>query len=490
MVYTAELKKIQKKIFLPVNISVLTSVGIHALFFSIILPKWDFTDSQKNKKPLSNTPVIELNSLERTRLPDLSPRQWSNWALIPPLEGNNSENPQINPPELNSFQFPLINNSGLPNLPPPPSISSLPSISIYSDHIPSPLTLPPPPPLNPIDSTKTVRTLPPEINGEIPNIAIKQPEKNSLRDSLFPPTPNQVITSPRVLINRHNNSPETTQSQEIASNLSNSSNNNNNNNNNNLSPQTQVAVKSPPVKPSNYSELTSALQEDVSNTSAEEATKNDLAWRIDVKIAQPKRLDLIGVYPKDACLRKLEGNAAYGVMVNGQGQPTNTQLLRSAGLPIFNQQALKQIQSRNFSATGQPQAYHVYVDFKPNNCPTLSIDNLGKIPPKKQALPQTNEENAPKPQQNQQLTTSPSPLKPETDQVNQSSTSSPVENKPAQATSNTVTTQPPKPEGEISPLPTQNQPPVTSNSNININQLVKPEVNDSSSINQGNIEDR
>lgn len=485
MKYINFLKDIQKQIFVPINISVLASVGLHAVFFGAMLPKWNLADSKDNYTSLSNTQIVELNPLEATRLPDTSVGRFSNWDVMSQLPSSNnqfSQIPQFPSPDINSFQFPMANTNSLPNLPPPPTGNysfALPDNNSFRlppmySNIPSPSQLPPPPPLS-ADNSEIANAFPPNPEGKYSDYIPGQQENNNQRESLFPPPDESEIENPRELINSQNNSPEENQNDQIASNSS----------DNNYGNQQY------PVNYSNSTNLVLALQEDGSNTKGEEATKNDIAWRSQAKIAQPKSISISGFYPKDACIRKLSGTAAYGVTVNNQGQVTNAQLLKSSGFPIFNQQGFRQIQYKNFEATGNLQAYHVYVSFQPNNCPSLSVDNIGKISPKNESLPQpVVETNTPTPSQNPTPTTSSSPDKP--DKVNPPSQPVTVENKPTPSASNIneskIPTVTPKP--ETTPPPESNPTPPSSNTDTNVpaNPPTKPEVNDSSSTDQVKIE--
>jgi TonB family protein len=68
-----------------------------------------------------------------------------------------------------------------------------------------------------------------------------------------------------------------------------------------------------------------------------------------------KELSLTGTYPKAACLKQLKGTAIYNVLVDGNGKSTNLDLIRSAGYPIFNDQARQQINSHSFEKAGEPR---------------------------------------------------------------------------------------------------------------------------------------
>ena len=128
--------------------------------------------------------------------------------------------------------------------------------------------------------------------------------------------------------------------------------------------------------------MASKLEKKTENTSNEDARKNYVDWAKKVQTVQAKEVTLQGTYPRDACIRKLEGTSTYGVTVNASGTVVNTTLIKSSGYGIFNNQALSQINGRSFAnSSGGNQPYHVYVNFKydQNICPSLSVDNIGKV---------------------------------------------------------------------------------------------------------------
>jgi TonB family protein len=123
-----------------------------------------------------------------------------------------------------------------------------------------------------------------------------------------------------------------------------------------------------------------SLQNDRTNTTDEEARRNYVNWAVAVKTDKPETLNIAGIYPKDACPRRLSGNAVYGVLASTQGRATNVELIKSAGYPIFNQKAIEQINSFRFpNPTGNSKAYRVNVsfDYDSQTCP--SYGNSSRI---------------------------------------------------------------------------------------------------------------
>ena len=404
MAFSKSVNKILKYINLPL----LSSIGIHGLLFTLILPKWNPSEDLSNNR-LQNTSVIELNQLEQTRIPNQNPNNTFNWNILNSLPENNDQSLALNIPnssvpelQVSPLPFPLVNNSGvmnnlpsLPPLPPPPT-------SFYNSN-PSNLPLP----NYQIDSsTQTQLIAPPniqeEINQEIisnlpdikdldlpinnqqitTRIRITPEEEAKIRQKLFGDSPIQITANPRDVINRRNPDPKI--------------------NNTNEKNVINKSVRVNPL-PQNHQSLTNQLKKNSDNTSDEEARKNYVAWATEVKNVQSKQINLNGTYPKDACIRKLEGTTTYGVTVNPQGTVIGTKLIKSSGYNLFNNQALTQIKNYKFAnKTGNNQPYHVYVNFKYSNkvCPSISINNLGNIPAKKSPNQQTP---SPSPTNNQEI---------------------------------------------------------------------------------------
>ncbi|BAQ64283.1 hypothetical protein GM3709_1048 [Geminocystis sp. NIES-3709] len=360
----------------------LTSIALHGIFFTVIFPQWQDTNSSNANNNLGNTPVVELNTIEQTRLPNLTPPTASfNWDSLNTLPSADTSLPPIPlsafdipaPPTTGDFPMPTFDSSVLMNLPAPPSLPSpqnLPPVN-YSDNfylptpsISTPTELPPPPPLN----QNAIATLPPSNhfntpqNGNIIDITADPteerqitPEEAQMREKIFANSDIELTVNPRDVINGRVN----------------------------YSPQIRGENDEPlAFQPNNI--LISKLQKQSQNTSDEEARKNYVAWAKEVQSVTPQQVTLTGIYPKDACVGKLEGNATYGVTVNSAGNAINTQLIKSSGYPLFNDQALRQIRSHSFAnETGVNKPFHVYVNFNYNSeiCPSLSISNVENTPP-------------------------------------------------------------------------------------------------------------
>jgi TonB family protein len=387
MVFSISANQIIKQL----NFPLLASIGFHGIFFALILPQWNPRDNFKNNQALQNTPVIELNQLEQTRIPSQNPNNNFNWNILNALPEGNNQNLAFNFPEnslptvqLSPLPLPQGDNnfSSLPPLPPPPTSFSQNNSSSYqnnSSNFPLPnyqidssmaTQLPPPPNMKEDFTRDIVSSLPVIQDTDLPNnnqqitttIETSPEEEARIRQQIFANSPIQITANPRDVIN--GKSPQFTEDDFNLNNVNNK----------------PAIVNS---LPQNYQSLASKLEKNTENTTDEEARKNYVSWAAEVKNVQPKEINLTGIYPKDACVRKLEGTTTYGVTVNPQGSVINTQLIKSSGYNLFNNQALTQIKNYKFANNSDvSQPYHVYVNFNYSNqvCPSVSINNLGNIP--------------------------------------------------------------------------------------------------------------
>jgi TonB family protein len=372
-----------EKIIKEINWPLLASISIHGLFFTLIFPQWHPQNNDADANGGNNTPIVELNTIEQTRLPNLTPRNSFNWDTLNTLPSSDNSLPPLSTiniptPPINNSEFfsPSFDNGAMANLPAPPSLPSatnFPPINesySYSANIPNPTDLPPPPPLN----QDAIATLPPAINYETPNTNFETPttgkvidinadpdQEAQIRQKLFSNSDVEITANPRDVINGR--IPQTYTQIDGSGNI--------------------TIIPPSEVRP-NLASFSTKLQKQVENTSDEDARKNYVAWAKEVQNVTPQQLTFSGIYPKDACVGKLEGTATYGVTVNPSGSVINSQLIKSSGYPILNDQALKQIRSRNFvNSSGNDEPYHVYVNFNYNSqiCPSLSTSNVGETPP-------------------------------------------------------------------------------------------------------------
>ena len=454
------------KVIKEINWPLLTSIAFHGVFFTVVFPQWQDSNNSNANNGLSNTPIVQLNAIEQTRLPNLTPQSSFKWDSLNSLPQGDTSLPSIplsaldipTPPPMANFPMPSFDNSVFMDLPAPPSLppaASLPPVS-YSDNfylptpsIPSPTELPPPPPLN----QNAMAALPPAMDFDTPKegnvIDITAdptsertitPEESIIRQQIFANSDIEITANPRDVINGKVD----------------------------YTPQIRGGNDAPLAFQPNAS-LGAKLQKDTQNTSDEDARKNYVAWAKEVQNVTPQQLTLSGIYPKDACVGKLEGTAAYGVTVDSAGSVVNTQLIKSSGYPLFNDQALRQIRSHGFANdTGTNKPYHVYVNYNYNTqiCPSLSISNVGDTPstspntvetPRNSIEPNTSKppatfsipktlSNPPKPEVN--IVT---PPKPEVNIVTPPKPEANLEQNPVQQKSVPTVTTPEKPP-EITPV--------------------------------------
>lgn len=425
-----------EKIIKEINWPLLTSISIHGLFFTLIFPQWNPEINSNGKiGDAGNTPVVELNTIEQTRLPDLNPRNSFNWdslTTIPPIDNSLPPLSAINiptPPSSGNAEFflPSFDSGAMANLPSPPSLPPSTNFSpineSYSVNLPNPTDLPPPPSLN----ENAIATLPSAVNYDIPRANFETPttgkvidinadpdqdQQAQIRQKLFSNSDIQITANPRDIINGRI-PPTYSQIDENGN----------------------VTILPPSEVRPNFSNVSTKLQKQQENTSDEDARKNYVAWAKSVETVAPQQLTLSGIYPKEACVGKLEGTATYGVSVSPSGGVVNSQLIKSSGYPLLNDQALKQIRARNFANdSGANQPYHVYVNFNYNSqiCPSLSISNVGETSPVNP--PTTTDVNTP-PANNIQQTKTPSPTPKKETQENKINTISTPKSSPMRQSS-------------------------------------------------------
>jgi outer membrane biosynthesis protein TonB len=337
------------------QIAIAISFLLHFLLFKYGFPILSLSDKTAQGK--LNVPIIELSPQEQSRLPDLSP--------IPDIPEVNtyfppSQSPLFGLPQsfpIDPSQFPDLPPIPLP--PPPPEFTLPPFPSFPSGDINLP----------PLEDT-SVPLPPPPTQGD----GVKKPENPVAATK---PQPVKPVETKPIVKNPQPSTPTTPK----------------------LSPQQIAAVRQQKLN-QGVRQLGQSLQKKDNNSTNEEARKNYVSWVNQVKNAKPENLVIQGIYPRDACIRRLEGKSFYGVLVNAQGQVIDLQLLKSATYPIFNIQASKDINSRSFAnKTGKPKPYQVEVDFKYNAqiCPSLTLPSLLREEKPKSDTPETPKTPNPKP---------------------------------------------------------------------------------------------
>jgi len=299
----------------------LISLGVHAFLLGSVLPKVTTVSvGEMEYQQEDLVPVIELNVLEQSRLPPSS----SLLEEIPtiPIIGSDPSN-QLPTPEIPPF---------IPSLPPPPPP-------------PAPRIVFAPPPLT------SVSPQPPEIV----------------------PTPNNEVTpTPPAIVNTP---PETTQPTPTTT----------------VEPKKEAPEETKIIVARRQKSLLDSIAEkakllelDTTNTTEEEAQTNYKDWLAKIQAESAADAEILAPYPKDACIKKLQGTAIYGILVDTQGKATESQLIRSSGYGILNQQAQELIEKATFdNITGEIKPYQVSVKFELDKqvCPSLSVGDLPKPKP-------------------------------------------------------------------------------------------------------------
>lgn len=376
------IKNLPEMLSHPLVISVTASLGVHMLIVPIL------GDLLKNQKPKGESMVQVL---------ELSPQQLSR---VP-----KSAAPPLTLPALPNAKTPA--NPSIPSLfsafpPPPPPLPSLESLK----------KIPTPPPLRsvPIKPLPTIGKYPlPLLNRQRPILSrgsfpIQLPPKPTTPLPAPPPQPKFTFDkdsfnpgsfekgSLPVFGDSKNQIPDPSEFPNQQPPVSVTP----------PAPEPQFSITPPPSEPSKPAPPSAVaiarqrqnnlvaqvrmrrnqLRKDVTNTSDEEARKNLVEWMALVKDTLPKKevipeaITVSATYPKDACIKKLEGTTVFGILVGADGEVTNAQLIQSAGYGILNQQALEDIQFRKFNnQTGTTKPYQVKVafDYDKGNCPSLAV---------------------------------------------------------------------------------------------------------------------
>jgi outer membrane biosynthesis protein TonB len=373
------------KALVPSSLGIVGSIAFHSIFFSMGLS--NFASAQIGKEKEDIVPVIELTAEERQRLPnnnssfDLS--SINNPFNSSKSTGNSSNNSNTNLIPTPNARVTIPNNS--------------PSLTYYRN-LDNNYLFPTAPnnyvgmgtnkgTSNNIDSGSTRIITTPSRIGTLPNLGTTTQRKiQTQNDSpLFPPAPPNVVSTNKTdkdtdtntntntdreimpnsvsntmgglqaskfQVNEDNNQQDNLNTTENNDRTTNSTTATNNNNNDDRSPSSIVSTEErvrdrQRALAKIYRQRQLSMSRDEKNTTDREANDNYLAWLEETKNTKPNRMTIAGTYPKDACLRRLQGNVIYGVTIS-QGKASNLNLIQSSGYPIFNQQAATDIQGRTF----------------------------------------------------------------------------------------------------------------------------------------------
>lgn len=312
---------------LQTNVALVASVGAHVLLALA------FPALSKIQPPppirVQDVEVVPLDASMQERLPDLD-RQWDFDDFDFSLPTANVFDPleDLGDPD-SSLMFPSLSPSGLPDLPSPqlPIFQPLPP----PRNLPI-IPLPPPPQMGSPSITFRPNPLP-SFEPSPPTPAPDRPAQKPNPDTAVKPDGGDRPQAPQTPQEpKENNPPLLSIAEEIAA-------------------------------------RQDSLEYDGTDTSNEDGNLNFVAWSQAIGEPNPPTVAIQGTYPLDACVRKLEGSAVYGVTLDSQGQVEAQTLIRSAGYPLFNRQAQKDIAQFAFETPGQ--AHLVTVDFvhDPQRCP-------------------------------------------------------------------------------------------------------------------------
>ncbi|VEP11289.1 Gram-negative bacterial tonB protein [Hyella patelloides LEGE 07179] len=395
MPYELEKNELSHKFLNTSQIAILLSLALHLLVYKYGFPTPLIKEKPNNGDKTVST--IQLSPVEQARLPNLEP-DWN----VP--EFDNTPLDEAAPP----FALPLppgfTPSPNLPAIPIPPgsSVPNIPPVSFNMELPPLGITdlsaLPLPPPLEDLDSITP------------PDVPLTNPEKPTEE-----PTEEPVIKEEPTTSTAPEPPPEPEKTEEAKP-----------------APEEIAAVRQQKLE-GNVRDVSLSLQQQDGETSDEEARKNYVAWLSKIEDVEPESREIEGIYPRDACIRRLEGKSVYGVLIDANDKVVGLELIKGAKYPIFNQQASQDIQKHEFTNdTQETQPYQVTVDYKydPEICPSLTLPSL-----REKEKPAT----APKPESETK-----------TNPATETPPESEIETNPATA---------PKPEAEIETNPKTETPP-------------------------------
>jgi outer membrane biosynthesis protein TonB len=357
------------KTLIPSGLGIAASIGFHIVFFSTGLSNFSAVRAEEAKEDI--VPIVELTAEEQARLPN-----------------TNTSTNTFNPTNSIDTKIALPNRSNLASIPTPNAKVNIPtnspSLTYYTNLDTSSLF--PNAPNNYVGAGKSNRIdigsariiNPPTRTNNLPDLGGTTQTKIKIQDdnSLLPPPPPNAVSSDktsddRVLPNSVSNTMGGLQASKFQVREENNREDNINNSENNDKKTTQTEQNTSNTNTSNtdsntdaklsetelrnrqqalakaYRERQLSLSRNEENTTDKEANTNYLAWIEKAQNTKPNRMTIVGTYPQDACLRRLQGVVIYGATIS-QGKANNLNLIQSSGYSIFNQQAATDIQNRTF----------------------------------------------------------------------------------------------------------------------------------------------
>ena len=370
MSYESKLDRQSHKLISPVQLCLLLSVALHLLVLRFGLPTIKFNNNGGQRE----VSVIELTPEQQARLPNLYPQLPPDLSDLPQPNLDEPAAPFAIPPNL----IPGITDpANLPPLviPPPPTFD-IPALPPVTD-----ITLPPigdlsdlplPPQIDPLDFKVEPIKLPPNV-GKVPEVPTvpdveNSPDTPTAAKPNLPPEPVEEQTAkPPEVKPKPPETPEQIAARKVA--------------------QSQERIQ----------KLRQSLTKANNGTSDEEARKNYIVWLAKVQDIEPQQLEVVGTYPRDACIKRLKGSSVFGVVVNAQGEVVALDLIKGAEYSIFDEQASKDISDRTFdNETEQPKPYRVKVNYQYDTdiCPSLTLPSITR----QEQVPAPESEPAPTPE--------------------------------------------------------------------------------------------
>ncbi len=392
MSYESKLDYQSSKLVNPAQLCLLLSIALHLLVLKFGLPTIKFNDDSGRRE----VSIIELNPEQQSRLPDLSPQL----------------NDQASP-NLNNFSRADSGDPAAPFAIPP---NLIPGIG-DSRNLP-PLTIPPPPIFDfPAVPPMTDITLPPVGDlSNLPQAPTVDPADFEVKPIKIPPNTGKIPTQPNDIPTFSEKSPQANQPTQAA-----------------VKPEQkpQLPVSKPEVKQPKptaeqiAAQKTAQSQERISNlrqsltktnagTTDEDARKNYVAWLAKVEAIEPDQIEIKGTYPRDACIKRLEGSSVFGVVINTQGAVATIDLIKGAEYSVFNQQASKDLGDRTFAnQTNKPKPYQVKVNYQYDAeiCPSLTLPSIKRA----EETQQKTEPKLPQPATNTKPESKPQPQSPQSE---------------------------------------------------------------------------
>lgn len=359
MTYDSKFNHQSEKLINPAYLCLIASVVLHLAVLKFGLPSFNSEDNVEKRK----VAVIELSPEQQARLPNLSPQlQTPNVPNdLPPIDDNEAAPSFAIPRSLipgigDPAQLPAI------NIPPPPNFN-FPDLPPITD-----ITLPP------IGNIGDL-PLPPEINIDDFKVDPTKIPPPSTQNPTQPAQPNKPTKPESTTTENIDPEPKPNKKPKIKTNLT-----------------PKPVAKKQDNSSNRIAKLQQSLAQNDIGTSDEEARKNYVLWLAKVKEIEPKEIVVKGIYPRDACIRRLKGNSIFGVVVDAQGQVVATDLLKGAKYPVFNIQGKEDISTLVLdNKTDQPKPYRVQVQYEYDAeiCPSLTLPSIRKAEEKSTPDPQS-----------------------------------------------------------------------------------------------------